>query len=95
MRRGVQKSFLHEKIATTRSNLVEAKKNLHLSKELYQEIYRGFQMGRISINDLLIEQNRLIESQNALTLSQLNFHQSLVEYCALSGVKAADCLHQK
>lgn len=84
--------FLNEKIGTARLNLEEAQRNLETSRKLYQDILKGFRLGRISTNDLFLEQNRLLESENALALSQLTFHQSLIESCALAGVKATDCL---
>lgn len=84
--------FLKEKIEVARLNLIDAKKNLEISRRLYQDILKSFRIGRISTNDLLIEQNRLLDSENALALSQLSFHQSLVESCALAGVKTANCL---
>ncbi len=85
-------SFLKEKIEVTRSNLADAKKNLETSRKLYQEILKSFRTGRLSTNDLFIEQNRLLESETALAVSQLSFHQSLIEACALAGIKAAECL---
>ncbi|MFA6236042.1 MAG: TolC family protein [Bacteriovorax sp.] len=84
--------FLKQKIEIVRLNLSESKKNLETSKKLYQDILRSFRLGRISTNDLILEQNRLLESENALALSQLNFHQSLIETCALAGLKSSDCV---
>ena len=84
--------FQKEKIETARLNLSEAKKNLEISKKLYQDVLRGFRLGRISTNDLLLEQNRLLDSEDALTQSQLNFHQSLIETCALAGLMSSECL---
>lgn len=84
--------FLKEKIETARLNLDEAKKNLETSRKLYQDILKGFRLGRISTNDLFLEQNRLLDSENTLAISQLTFHQSLIESCALAGMKSSDCL---
>jgi outer membrane protein TolC len=84
--------FLKEKIETARLNLAEAKKNLEASRKLYQDILKGFRLGRISTNDLFLDQNRLLDSENALAFSQLTFHQSLIETCALTGLRPADCL---
>jgi outer membrane protein len=84
--------FLKEKIETSRLNLFESKRNLELSRKLYEDILKSFRLGRISTNDLILEQNRLLESENALALSQLTFHQGLIEACTLAGVKASECL---
>jgi outer membrane protein TolC len=87
--------FLKEKIEVARINLSESKRNLELSKKLYDDILRIFRLGRISTNDLIIEQNRLLESENNLAISQLTFHQGIVEACALAGVTTAECLDIK
>lgn len=87
--------FLKEKIETARLNLVESKRNLELSKKLYDDILRIFRLGRISTNDLMIEQNRLLESENNLAWSQLTFHQGIIESCSLSGVSTKDCIGQE
>jgi outer membrane protein TolC len=84
--------FLKEKIETARLNLYESKRNLELSKKLYEDILKSFRLGRISTNDLIIEQNRLLESENNLALSQLTFHQSIIEACTLSGIQSSACL---
>lgn len=87
-----KKTYLYEKIKVARTNLGEAQNNLKLTKQLYQAIEKAFSLGRISFNDLFIEQNRLIESENTLALNQLEFHQSLIEYCALIGIPSSHCL---
>ncbi|MBC7464732.1 MAG: TolC family protein [Bdellovibrio sp.] len=84
--------FLKEKIEIARLNLSEAKKNVEASRKLYQDILRSFRLGRLSTNDLLLEQNRLLDSENALALSQLTFHQGLIETCVLAGFKTSECL---
>ena len=53
---------------------------------------KSFRFGRMSMNELLIEQNRLIESQLNLSQSQLDFHKILVEGCAIAGLRAQNCL---
>lgn len=85
-------AFLKEKIAIARVNLTEAKKNAQIARKLYEDILRSFRTGRISTNDLFIEQNRLLESENTLALTQLTFHQGLIESCTLAGLTSADCL---
>jgi len=84
--------FLEQKIEIVRANLIEAKKNAESSRKLYQDILKGFRLGRISTNDLFLEQNRLLDTETALAFSQLSFHQGLIEICALAGYKSAECL---
>jgi multidrug efflux system outer membrane protein len=85
-------AFLKEKINIARQNLTESKKNLEKAKGLYLDILKTFRLGRISTNDLFIEQNRLLDSETDLALSQLSFHQTLIESCALAGIKSSECL---
>jgi outer membrane protein TolC len=85
-------TFLKDKIETARLNLSESKTNLEKSRKLYQDILNSFRLGRISTNDLFLEQNRLLDSENALALNQLTFHQSLIETCALAGINSKQCL---
>lgn len=89
----LKNSFLKEKILVSKQNLVEAKKNVQSARKLYQDILRSFRIGRLSTNDLFIEQNRLLESETILAQNQLTFHQSLIEACALSGANAMECIH--
>ncbi len=84
--------FLKEKIETARLNLNESRRNLNLSKKLYDDILKSFRLGRITTNELIIEQNRLLDSENNLALSQLTFHQGIIEACTLSGLKSSECL---
>jgi outer membrane protein TolC len=84
--------FLKSKIVTSRLNLTESKTNLDKSRKLYQDILNSFRLGRISTNDLFLEQNRLLESENALANNLLTFHQCLIETCALAGISARECL---
>lgn len=85
--------FLKEKISIARLNLAEARKNVQAARKLYEDVLRSFRIGRISTNDLFIEQNRLLDSENTLALNQLTFHQGLIESCALAGMTSTECLH--
>lgn len=84
--------FLKEKIEAARANLKDAKGNLRASQALYRDVLKQFRLGRISTNDLFLEQNRLLDSETALAVSQLAFHQALIESCALAGVRASECV---
>lgn len=92
VRTRLRKDLLEEKVTMAREDLSEAKKNLEKSKALYRDVLNGYRLGRVSTNDLLIEQNRLFTSENAVAASQLAFHQSLMESCALRGIEAKECL---
>lgn len=88
-----QKSaFLNEKISVSKQNLIETKKNTQAARQLYQDVLRSFRVGRISTNDMFIEQNRLLENEITLAQNQLTYHQSLIESCAIAGLSVSDCL---
>lgn len=88
----IKDEFLKKKIEIVRQNLGDAKANLEKSKNLYRDLLKSFRLGRLSTNDLLLEQNRLLESASSLADSQLSFHQTVVEACALQGFRVPACL---
>ena len=65
---------------------------MSLSKKLYDDYVRSFKMGRISTNDLFIEQTRLISSELLMAESQLEFHQTITSLCVLQGDNLNTCL---
>ncbi len=88
-----QKEVLNQRVELARLNLMDAKQSFAQSEGLYQDMLKSFRFGRMSINELLIEQNRLIESQLNLSQSQLDFHKMLIEGCAIAGLRAASCFN--
>lgn len=88
---GIQQKLLEGKIELYRKNLEEAKSNLKLAKEIYQDFLKIFRNGKISFNDLVIEQNRLIHSEVEHSKGQFVFHQALVEYCNEMGESLLNC----
>ncbi len=89
---GLKREFLLSKISAARQNLMDAKGNLEKNRGLYKDLLRSFRLGRLSMNDLFLEQNRLLESESTLADSQLIFHQVVVEACALQGLRIQNCL---
>jgi outer membrane protein TolC len=87
-----KKESIEKKIQLTRKNLEEAKNNLVKSEKLYDDMLKSFRFGRISMNELLIEQNRLIDSQMILSQSEWDFHKILLEACAILGQPIDSCL---
>jgi hypothetical protein len=78
-------------VAMSLANVEEAEKNLQRSETLYQTMLRSFQLGRISANDLQIEQERRIRVLLSLAESRQSYHESLMEACALWGNQARAC----
>lgn len=84
----------------TRTNLVEAIKsakereqNLQLAKSLHQDNKRRLQAGRSSMNDILVDQNRLIEAERLAIDGWVKSHILYSKFCHLLGKKGGqDCL---
>lgn len=90
----LKKDFLSKKVEIVRLNLIDAKKNLKKSTELYNDLLRSFRLGRLSTNDLLIEQGRFLESASNSLSAQLSYHQTVVESCVLQGIRVRDCVSE-
>lgn len=88
----LRRKFVREKVALSQKNLEEASRNLEKSDRLYRDMLRSFQLGRLSTNDLFIEQDRKIRALISFSESRLAFHESLIESCALWGSNARNCL---
>lgn len=86
-----RKEILWQRIELARNNLVSTIANLQKSKSLYNDMLKSFRLGRLSVNELLIEQNRLIESEINLSQSKLFFHQIIVDSCSTLGLKIEQC----
>lgn len=87
-----RREILNKKIELSRQNLMDAKANHEKSEKLYRDMVKNYRLGRMSTNELLIEQNRLIESQLNISQTQLEFHKTLVEGCAVAGLTLKSCL---
>jgi outer membrane protein TolC len=85
----------------TRANLVEAIKSakereqsLQLAKSLHQDNKRRLQAGRSSMNDILVDQNRLVEAERLAIEGWVKSHVLYSKFCHLLGKKGGpDCFH--
>lgn len=87
-----KKEFLALRLELSRQSLKEAQNNLQKSQNLYQNMVKNFSLGRISANDLFLEQNRILESESDLFQSLIVFHQTLVETCHIQGSSLQECI---
>lgn len=88
----LRREFVKKKTTLSYAAIREARLNLEKSDRLYRDMLRSFQLGRLSTNDLFLEQNRKIDSLLSYTRSRLSFHESLMDACALWGLDARSCL---
>lgn len=84
--------LLAERLKIAKENLTDAKVIESKSRKLYSDYMRTFKLGRLSINDLLAEQTRLLASQAALTEGYMSFHRVVVETCLYKGKPLSECL---
>jgi outer membrane protein TolC len=87
------------------SELVESKENLlrlietaldrertlGLAKRVFDANFRRYQEGRASVNDLQIDQGRLLESQLLANRGWLEAHLSIVDFCHARGIPLFNC----
>lgn len=88
----IQREKLAEKIELTRKNLEVAQENLKKSEKLYDDMLKSFRFGRLSTNELLIEQGRLISVQEGFSQSQWDYHKVLLESCNVLGEEIEFCI---
>lgn len=88
----LRRDFLKKKIKLSFESIKEARLIQEKSERLYRDMLRSFQLGRLSTNELFIEQDRRINSVLSYSRARLAFHESLMEACALWGLSAKDCL---
>lgn len=87
-----RRDALAKKIPILKESVLESQKVLKKAEDLYKATMRGFQYGKVSTNDLFLEQSRLIDTRLEYSQNQMNLHTTLVEACALSGKSLRECL---
>ncbi len=88
----LRREFLQKKVNLSRANMDDARTNLDRANHLYEDMLRSFQLGRLSTNDLFLEQDRKIRAIVDYAQARLDFHSSIMEACALRGLTATECL---
>lgn len=88
----LRREFLKRKIKLSYESVKEARLIQEKAERLYRDMLRSFQLGRLSTNDLFLEQDRRIRSVLSYSQARLAFHESLIEACALWGMSARSCL---
>lgn len=69
--------------------------SLALSHRLYRDNFKRFQKGKISVNDLAIDQSRLLDSENLSIRGRKSLHHAFLELCHARGMRINDCLNAK
>lgn len=74
-----------------KENVQSAKLAAAKLNELRNDSLRRFKIGRSSVNDLLIDENRYLEAETALLSSMRAYHLVLVELCHSAGESLLNC----
>ena len=66
---------------TSFKTMVERLNTLKLSKTIFKDSLNQFKQGRLSVNDLLVEQSRLLQTQQLANQGLYNAHLGLIDLC--------------
>jgi outer membrane protein len=83
-----------ENLIRLKETVEERERTQSLARKLFDDNFKRYQEGRTSVNELLIDQNRLFESQILANRGLYDFHQSLIAFCQSQGLLLSPCLHQ-
>ena len=73
----------------------DREKTLGISRKLYEDSLKRFQLGRSSTNDLFVDQTRLIDSELFSIQSWASAHIALVNLCHSLGQRIQTCVNSK
>jgi outer membrane protein TolC len=82
---------LEERREKLRQNLLVALESNERAKTLASESLRRFQLGRTSVNDLLIDQARVYDSESLAQQALRQFHLILLETCLAADERPSRC----
>ena len=86
-----QLKTLENRLALTKLNVQAALRGTEKLQELRNDSLRRFRLGRTSVNDLLIDENRFLEAESSLLNSMLAYHELLVENCHAMDESILNC----
>lgn len=82
----IQRKYLLEKVHQLQKLVAQSKSDLAQTEKLYENILKGFKLGKISMNDLFIEQRRLSDADSLLSQNYYELHVSVIDLCKENGV---------
>lgn len=86
-----QLSTLDKRLELTKANVQSALRAAEKLQMLRNDSLRRFRLGRSSVNDLLIDENRFLDAESALLNSMLSYHELLVENCHAAEESIVNC----
>lgn len=85
-------STLSQRTDLIRQNVLSSKKGVEKLAELRSDSLRRFKLGRSSVNDLLLDENRYLDAETALLNSMYAFHLIIIENCHKRGELLTNCM---
>lgn len=82
---------LERRLELTKSNVQAALRAADKLQTLRNDSLKRFRIGRSTVNDLLIDENRFLEAESALLNSMLSYHELLVENCHAADESILNC----
>lgn len=82
---------LDERVELLGRNLTLALNSRDRFRSLAGESLRRFRLGRTSVNDLLLDQSRVLDSENLAQQALRQFHAVLLERCLAADERPSDC----
>ncbi len=79
------------RVQLARKNLESSKQSVTKLQELRNDSLRRFRLGRLSVNDLLIDETRFLDAENSLLNSMSAYHQLIVEQCHIQNESILNC----
>jgi outer membrane protein TolC len=76
-----QLNSLDTRLELTKSNVQSSLRAAEKLEELRNDSLKRFRLGRSTVNDLLIDENRFLEAEASLLNSMSSYHELLVENC--------------
>lgn len=72
---------IEENLKRAKDTYAARKQTLKLSERVFRSILNRFKRGKISVNELLVEQNRMLRTQLVENQGALQLHMVMVDYC--------------
>lgn len=72
---------IDENLKRAKSTYQARRQTLKLSEKVFRTILKRFQRGKISVNELLVEQNRMLRTQLVENQGALQLHRVMMDYC--------------
>ncbi len=70
----------------------ERDRTLELSRRLFEDNFKRYEEGRVTVNDLQVDQNRLLDTELLANRGWLDAHIGVVSYCHAKGTRLFSCL---